>query len=266
MPGGASHDPPPPRPSLEESVARLETQLNALKVQVRQAQQLSVLGLTAATLAHEFNNLLTPVLSYAQYALEHDDPTLTHKALEVTVKNVRVLKAMAERLLHIAAAKSAATEAIRVRASLRDALDAHCRDLDKDGVTLREHVPEDLACLADPLHLQQVFFNLLLNAREALAGNRHGCIRIDTDLQNGQVLIRISDNGRGIAPEDLPHVFDPLRSTKTVRADGQYRCGGLGLPLCRDLLAESGGSIDVESTLGEGTTFTIRLPAADAHD
>jgi signal transduction histidine kinase len=250
------------RPALEDQLARLEEQLGNLRVQVRQAQQLSVLGVGAVTLAHEIKNVLSSMLGYAQYARSKDDADLTRKALDVAINRVQVLESMSSRLLRISAAKHAEAEEVSVRVALDSAIETMVRSLDKDGITLRIDVSPTLTCVSDALHLQQVFFNLILNAREALLSRRGGTIRVTAETDGDTVLIRVADNGGGIPAHELPYIFDPLHSTKPSRGDHDARCRGLGLPLCRDIVCENGGSLDVETSLGQGTTFVIRLPAA----
>ena len=256
----ATASPDPTIAVVETHLSNLETQLNQLRAQVRQAQQLASLGTAAATIAHEVNNLLTPILSYAQAAIDANDPDLSRKALTVTVKNVRMLVAMADRVLHISAAKSAGCEAVSVRAVADDAAASQCRDLSKDGITLNLRIDDNLTVWADPLHLQQVLFNLLLNARQALGSSHSGRVSITGERHGDRAVIEVVDNGAGIPPEKLPHIFDPLNSSRTPDPDRKERCRGLGLALCRDLIEENHGTIDVTSEVGAGTTFHIELP------
>jgi signal transduction histidine kinase len=246
---------------LGTHLANLESQLETLRAQVRQAQQLARLGTAATTIAHEVNNLLTPILSYTQAALDGGDLKLKERALTVTLKNVRVLVAMADRILQISAAKKASREAVPVRATAADAVESLCRDLAKDGITLSNQVDDSLTVWADPLALQQVLFNLFLNAREAMAPSHSGRLTITGERRDNHVVIEVRDTGEGIPPDALPHVFDPLHSSKTVRSDNGQRCKGLGLALCRDLIEENHGTIEVNSEVGTGTTFRITLPA-----
>lgn len=247
-------------PALHNQFLVLEQRFSELKAQVRQAQQLSAMGLATATIAHEFSNLLSPVLAYVQYAQETEDPDITRKALAVTAKNVRVLTQMSERLLEVGAAKAPDFGYVPIRAAVDDAVETLCRDLSKDGLTFANETPDSLRAWAEPLHLHQVFFNLLLNARDAMAKQRQGCIRVVGEPIGDRVRVSVMDNGSGIPAELLPTIFDPLASSKQDDK-GRTRCGGLGLALCRDLIEEGGGSIRVESTAGEGTKFHITLPA-----
>ena len=79
-------------------------------------------------------------------------------------------------------------------------------------------------------------------------------------MTHRRVVITVKDTGEGIAPDVLPYVFDPLQSSKKSREDGRHRCSGLGLALCRDLIQENDGTLEVASESGEGATFTITLP------
>lgn len=248
--------------AVEAQLAALQARLDTLRAQVRQAQQLAHLGTAAATIAHEVNNLLTPIYSYAKYALEADEPDLYRKALTVTCRNTQMLVAMSERVLSISAAKPAAPQAVKVREAALLASESLCRDVRKDGLTLVVEVDDDIVVQADPLHVQQVFFNLFLNARSAMAPQHQGRLVVCAGAADDRVRITVRDTGPGIAPELLPHIFDALQSSKPLTAEGPQRCAGLGLALCRDLVTENGGTIVADSVPGGGTTFTIDLPAA----
>src|SRR5262249_3391766 len=114
----------------------------------------------------------------------------------------------------------------------------------------------------NPAAIKQVLFNLLLNAREAMA-NGHGSVTI-AGQRAGEGMVRLSvrDSGSGISPEALPHIFEPFYTTKS-RADRDDRGGlGLGLYVSKQLVEEGGGKLTVESKPGDGATFTLWLPAA----
>ena len=247
-------------PGLEDRLTDVQNQLDRLKAQVRQAQQLAHLGTIAATIAHEVNNLLTPIRSYAQAALDSNDPSLREKALTVTLKNVDMLVAMTGRVLEVSAAKAWDRRSVSVRKTAEDAVASLCRDLSKDGIRLRMDVDESLYAFVDPLQLQQVFFNLFLNARNAMASSRDGRLVVAGRRDGARVVVDVSDSGPGIAPGIIEHIFDALETTKVADQDGKQRCAGLGLALCRDLIEENGGQITVASRLAEGTTFTLHLP------
>ena len=104
-----------------------------------------------------------------------------------------------------------------------------------------------------PQQLNQVFMNILVNAAQAI--ETKGDISIRTEHQNGHVTVQISDTGKGIAAENISKIFDPFFTTKDVG-----KGTGLGMNIAYNIIEKHNGSIDVESTVGKGTTFTIKLP------
>ncbi len=280
--------------SVDDRFAQLSAQFDLLKAQVRQAQQLASLGTAAATIAHEVNNLLTPILSYAEYALQADDVPLAKKALTITVRNAKMLIAMSERVLELGAAKRTSRENVNVREAVEDAIASLCRDLAKDGIELSVNVDPSLEVVADPLQMRQILFNLFLNAREAMAPNHSGRLTVTTPQNRdregargtrdeatkarrheeaiadrrstisvpNRVVLEIRNTGNPIPVELLPRIFEPFQSSKPARRNGRSRCGGLGLALVKDLVEENDGIISVTSD-ETSTTFVVCLPLAD---
>lgn len=263
-PPQARSSPHAPGAAVDQQLARLTEQFEQLRAQVRQAQQLSSLGTAVAMIAHEVNNLLTPILSYADYAVQSGDVELMKKALTVTGKNVRILVRMSERILEISAANPRQADSFPVRAAVEAALESLCRDVSKDGIGLTLDVDANLTVWGDAPALQQVLFNLFLNAREAMADGHSGHLTIRAIEADQKTVLTVRNTGPPIPAELLPHVFDALQTTKPSQRQGRRRCGGLGLALCRDLVEESGGTITVESEAERGTTFTISLPRTGA--
>lgn len=246
---------------VESRLGELQAQLDQLRSQVRQAQQLSALGAAAATIAHEFNNLLTPVLAYATAALGTDDTELHRKALTRCVKNVGLLVPMSQRILEIGAASTGTPEDVPVAQVVRDATESLCRDLAKDGINFVATIDESLTVRFVRLQLQQVLFNLFLNAREALCKVRGGRLTVSASCENDCVVLEVGNGGDPIPVALLPHVFESFQSSKTGSPAGEKRCSGLGLALCRDLVEENGGTISVTSDTETGTTFRLVLPS-----
>jgi signal transduction histidine kinase len=112
--------------------------------------------------------------------------------------------------------------------------------------------------------LQQVVLNLLLNARDAMHGSGDGRIRIVTQQTAGRVMVVVQDFGGGIEPEHLHRIFDPFFTTKAEPRTGQHKGTGLGLAVSYGIMQEHGGKMQVESTVGVGTTFRLEFPAAAA--
>jgi signal transduction histidine kinase len=253
--------------TAEDPLARLQGQLEALKTQVRQAQQLAALGSVAPMIAHEVSNFLTPILAYAQVALRSQDAALMAKALTVTLRNCEIVIAMSDRLLGISAAKAAKREAIILREVVDEAHASLCRDFSKDGIQFKVEVDPELAVVADALQLQQVFFNLFMNAREAMAPRHSGLLAVTAsredagaDADRSHIVVEVRNTGDPIPSDLLPYIFDAFRTSKTSERNGRQRCGGIGLTLCRDLVEENGGTISVTSDDATGTIFRISLP------
>jgi signal transduction histidine kinase len=248
--------------ALQAQLDQLGERCEQMKDQLRQAQKLASIGTTAAMIAHEFNNLLTPVLAYAQLALESQDVELMRKALAKTLERVGVLRDMADRVIGLAKQSDTVIKSVPVRAVVENALGCLAREPDKDNIALRLQVDMHLAVRANENQLLQVLFNLIINARQAMIGRR-GRLTIDAEATSEDLVrIHVRDTGCGIAPEHLPHIFEPFFSTKRHHERPDRRGLGLGLSICRDILHELDGEIEVESELNVGTTFTLTLPQA----
>jgi signal transduction histidine kinase len=113
------------------------------------------------------------------------------------------------------------------------------------------------SCVGDEQRIEQVITNLLTNAIHFNRDN--GEVRVSTRMENGTVMLTVSDSGQGIPPEDLPHVFERFYRVDKSRSRIQGRTG-LGLAISKAIVDAHGGSIDVKSELGKGTTFLLRLP------
>lgn len=246
---------------LQEQFDRLEQQFGKLKDQTRQAQRLASLGTAATMLAHEFNNLMSPVVGYAQYAIDSDDPELMVKALKITLKQTGIMTAMSDRILGLAVNEVGGVQRVNIADAIDDARECLIRDLSKDNIELVTRIDNSHTFLGDPGQMQQVFFNLLTNARQAIS-HRHGRITISSERVDDEfVAIRFADNGSGIPADTVGEIFDEFFSTKKNRPN---KSGiGLGLSLCREIVEEHRGTIEVTSKEGDGTTFIITLPTDD---
>jgi len=132
------------------------------------------------------------------------------------------------------------------------------RDLELRNIEVERHFEEIPETLVNEGMMEEVFLNLVLNAEEAIDHDGKLSIRIalETDAQEeAWIVTSFSDTGRGIPEEDLPHIFDPFFTTR-----GEHGGTGLGLNLTHNIMRAHGGTIVVESTLGGGTTFNVRLP------
>jgi PAS domain S-box-containing protein len=221
-----------------------------------QAEKLSITGRLAASLAHEINNPLQAVigcLGLAESKLARGEDI--NRYLEVAHTELRRAARIVARLRNLHRRSRPEDRQITdMNALLERVLTVSSRQCQSRGIEVALQVAADVPpVMAVPDRMEQVFLNLVLNAVEALPRNgRLEISAVHTDRPSG-VSIRFADNGVGIPPEALPHLFEPFYTT---RPDGV----GLGLFVTRNIVEEHEGRIEVESTVGKGTTFTVWLP------
>lgn len=256
-----------PAAAAQDIVTRMEqaeAELDALRTELDHCHQLATLGTLTAGIAHEINNILTPVLAYAQLARSNpNDTALRSKALDRAIAGVEAASRITEAVLGFARSDDEAEQAVIV-----DAIDSSIaclsRDPARDGVRLIVDVDADMHVKIRPLALQQVLLNLILNALSVLHG-KPGELRIEaTQEPDGATRIRVADNGPGIPAEIASTLFDPF---VTMRGTGKssptgHGGSGLGLAVCRRLIENSGGTIVLEPTTEDrqGASFLISLP------
>ncbi|MCA9254038.1 MAG: hypothetical protein KDA33_00305 [Phycisphaerales bacterium] len=232
---------------------------------MRELQRLASLGTMSAVVAHEINNLLTPMISYGQFAAGQSNPDVWRKAVDRANDGAVRLRALCNGILGIASNVRTRPEVGPIKPFLVEALGAIGRDWKKDRIEAVIDVEDGLTARFDAAAMRQVLFNLCINARQAML-NHGGRLTLSGGVvAGGRVRIRVGDTGMGISPENLSRVFEPFFTTKRREARSDMGGVGLGLYVCRCLVEEQGGSLDVESREGEGTTFSIELPGAMAN-
>jgi two-component system, NtrC family, sensor kinase len=235
------------------------TERVSLETQLAQADKLSSIGLLAAGVAHEINTPLAVISSYAQMLSKQmkGDVRLGPVLEKITQQSFRAAE-IANGLLNFSRTSTTEFRETDLNQVIRDTLSL----LEHQFKTAQVHVDLALAEQLPTIHgnpgkLQQVFLNLLLNAKEAMPGG--GRLRVAT-LANGHVEAVVTDSGSGIAPEHLKRIYDPFFTTKTMPRPGDRRGTGLGLSVSYGIIQEHAGKIHVESAVGEGTTFHLEFP------
>jgi PAS domain S-box-containing protein len=252
------------KPSLL-AVATDATESAKLRAQLIQSDRLASIGLLAAGVAHEINNPLTyvlPNLERLAQGLESPSPDLA--ALQ---ENVRGALDGVRRVQKIVRDLSTFARDARGDDTVTDVNDAVASALllGEGALRFRTRVTRDLtACSkvrANEGRLVQVLLNLVVNAAHAIPEGDAAVheVKITTRDAPGEVRITVSDTGEGIAAENLPRLFDPFFTTKAPGSGS-----GLGLSVCHSIVTSLGGRIEVESTRGEGSAFTVVLPAVAA--
>lgn len=206
----------PPQDALERD--DVENQLRSAEERIRQLEsdletacRLASLGTLAAGIAHEINNLLSPALAYAQYAsTRKSDTELMQKALGHTVRSVRQATTIAENILGYAG-RVDKNPVANVRECFAQARACLVRKPESDGITFHVELPDDLTAAIRPTALQQIFFNLLLNAVTAMRPQRRGTIRVAGESdRDGYITITFADSGPGIPNKTRSSLFKPF--------------------------------------------------------
>jgi len=251
--------------SIANELAQVQQQLSAVREQVTETQRLATIGTIAAVIAHEFNNLLTPIVSYSQYALasasgESPDMELIRKALDKSYQAASKAGRICNSMLGLARGESVVGQ-ISVQKLIDETLLVLARDPQKDGIALRVQVQPDLLVDGDQVQLEQVLLNLLINARQAMLGKGGSLwIKAAADESGTELRIQVVDSGSGIPEKLMSKIFQPFFTTKGTVRGGETKGTGLGLSICKDIVERHGGRIEVQSEVGKGTTFSVCLP------
>lgn len=243
---------------LEAALARLRE----AQAQIVQSGKLVAIGQLAGGLAHELNNPLSAVLTYASLARERSD-ALAPEQREALGKLPRYLarvedaagrcRAIADNLLSFSRQSGAEPDRVRLAPVVERTLALVRTQARRQRVALEVEVPADLAVWGNETGLQQILTNLVLNALQAQPDG--GEIRIRAAAEGDRVALTVSDAGPGIPPEHLGRVLDPFFTTKPI-GEGT----GLGLSIVHGIVEQFGGETVVESPAGSGATVTLRLP------
>jgi two-component system, NtrC family, sensor kinase len=227
-----------------------------LERELQDKERLASLGLLAAGVAHEVNTPLTGISSYAQLLLAetpHDDPK--YRLLQKMEQQTFRASNLVNNLLDLIANRPRTREVVSIEDLVQATVILHEDLFHAKRITVHTQV-EPLRVRGNFQDLQQVLTNVLLNARDAV--NDGGNIWITVREEHECVVIRVRDDGKGIAPDMLGRIFEPLVTTK--RGQGGT---GLGLAISRRIIDAADGEIDVASTPGQGAEFSIKLPRAD---
>ena len=247
---------------LLEEVQRAESRLKQIESGLERSHRLATLGMLSSSVAHEFNNLLTPIISYCQMALASpEDQAIAKKALAKALEGSLRAAQICESMLGFVRDVRTGTGTCLVDQAIQDTLACMARSPEKDNIQLNVNVPRDCHAGIERVHLQQVLLNLFLNARQAI-GRRGGRINLNVRPVGEDVEIEVADTGPGIPAEVLPNIFEPFVTLREQRSSTEAEGTGLGLAICRELVERSGGEITIPKTGPTGTTFLIRLPTS----
>ena len=240
---------------IGEEVTSVQSETDQLRQQLMRAQRLSSVGTLASSVAHEFNNILTTIINYAKLGLRPDTTDAARlQALEKILKGSQRAAAVISSMLGFAR-DSSRRERTDLVALVEEVLVLTEKDLSKHHVLVekkfqgRPHAPV----------VRGQIEQILINARQAMPRGGRLTIEVRDNPHTQMAEICVCDSGTGIPPEQLRLIFEPFYTTK--QPDGQGHGGsGLGLSVCRQIIEQHQGRIRVESVVGKGSKFTVKLP------
>lgn len=256
-----------------QSFHRDVTDRKRLQEQLFQSQKMESIGVLAGGIAHDFNNILSAILGHSELLYEFGNLDVAAKQKVKIIENsARKAGQMISKLLSFARKGSFEIVPLSVNDVIRDTIDLLERMMSKKNVTIKLDIEDTIPPVnGDGNQIEQVVMNLVVNAADAMPEG--GTVTISTSLANLEknasvvhpllaprkyIALRVSDTGTGIRDEIKDKIFDPFFTTK---ATGKGT--GLGLAMVYGIVKEHGGAINVQSRLGEGTTFEVYLPTSD---
>jgi signal transduction histidine kinase len=245
---------------IGEEATAIQSEADHLRQQLLRAQRLSSVGTLASSVAHEFNNILTTIINYAKLGLRQDTTDAARQqALEKILKGSQRAATVISSMLGFARDHTARRERTDLVALLEEVLVLTEKDLSKHMVHIekkfhgRPHAPVVRG------QIEQILINLIINARQAMPRGGRLTIEVRENLRTHMVEMCVCDTGVGIPPDQLRLIFEPFYTTK--EPDGHGHGGsGLGLSVCRQIIEQHHGRIRVESVVGKGSKFTVKLP------
>ena len=242
------------RSQLEQTVTRLEN----TQAQLIQSEKLSAIGEFVAGVTHELNNPLTSLLGFSELLQQTNVDERQKRFVERIAGSARRCQKIVQSLLSFARQHKPERKATDLNELVEAVIEIMAYEMRTSNIEVEKQLDSTLpGVLVDPHQIQQVFLNLVNNARQAMEGQQSsGRLRVRTEAAHGRVRVTFQDNGPGISEENLKKIFDPFVTTKEAG-----KGTGLGLSLSYGIIQEHGGTIRAESKSGTGATFVIDLPA-----
>ncbi len=244
---------------IGEDVMVPSSEADQLRQQLLQAQRLSSVGALASSVAHEFNNILTTIINYARLALREGDEAARTQALEKILKGSQRAATIINSMLGFARNNSTQRERTDIVALVEETLILTEKDLSKHRIHVEKKYHGRPCAPVVRGQIEQILLNLIINARQAMPRGGRLTIDVRANAHTGMAEVRIADTGVGIPPEGLRLIFEPFYTTKEPDEHG-HGGTGLGLSVCRQIIEQHQGRIRVESLVGRGSTFTVKLP------
>ena len=246
--------------SVSQDITDLKQAQEALRQveeSIRETSRLASTGQLAAGVAHEINNPLNSIMGFSQLLKQEDLPQHVRDDLDKIHYEGKRASKVIENLLSFARKQKTDKRYINVADAVERAVELKSYDLMRSGIKVNMRFPgEKPNTMADEQQMIEVMLNIINNAEQTMTSSQTGGhISIAGSRSADKLIITISDDGPGIAPEYLGKIYDPFFTTKEV-GEGT----GLGLSICYGIIQQHGGVLQVESAPGQGATFRIELP------
>lgn len=243
-----------------EELLTAPSETDLLRQQLLRAQRLCSVGTLASSVAHEFNNILTTIINYAKLGLRPQCSEASRlEALEKILKGGQRAATIVGGMLGYARNQTVQRELTDLITLIEDVLLLCEKDLSKHQVKVEKKYHGRPQAPIIRGQIEQILLNLIINARQAMPGGGRLTVEVRANSASHLAEIRISDTGVGIAPDKLRMIFDPFYTTKEPDDEG-HGGNGLGLSVCRQIIEQHQGRIRVESIVGKGSKFTVKLP------
>ncbi len=237
---------------LKKRVHEKSAALQIALEEIARSEKLAAMGYLSAGMAHEIRNPLNSIALFIQLMRQTTTEPDQLEYQAKILKEVDRIDSIIRKLLDASRRTRSISSDIQINQIIDSAIEAFSPQTEARKIQVKRHyhsVPPPIT--ADPTELEQIFTNLFLNALDAMSHD--GCLAIEVFEKDSRVIVRVSDNGCGIGEDVLPNIFEPFFSTKN-------RGTGMGLPVAHRIARMYEGSMEVESTSLDGTTFRLEFP------
>lgn len=245
-------------------IAGVISELRTARLKLLEIGKVSALASLSAGILHQLSQPVTAIYGFVRFIKkEMKDSDPFYRPIALMEGQSVYIKNMLEDLMELVRHRGIRKDNIDVNVPLRKAAALLTDELRIKRINWDLLLEENLPLVyADSIHLQQIFMNIMINAMEALnslppGANRYLKVTSRWDKEAGKITLSFTDTGPGISQETLTHLFEPFFSTKANGA-------GIGLALCKDLIAEHGGQMTAKSEAGKGATFIVKLPISNS--
>ncbi len=238
-----------------------EEEREQLQAQLIQSSKMAGVGSLASGIAHEFNNLLQIMQGHVQFAQTTGKPDDMKDAFDLVVRTSNRASKIIKDLSSYSRHEEGEKELCNIKEPLESVFSLTEDQLKKINISVERKYGRTSQLMVNKGEIQQVFLNMVTNARDAMF-HKGGRLEVGIRQEKGHVIVSFHDTGVGIREEDIGRVFDPFFTTKGALGGDENIAGtGLGLSVSYGIVRSHGGTIEVESKRGKGTTFTVSLPA-----